>query len=181
MTDNTNIGISLPFTFTLRHQAYTSARISSEGFITFPDANVSDSLPRSLLPNLSAQAIYGWWADLNPGSPGPAFRPSNRPRIALSLNLKMCRRLRLVPEYQLTFQIVLFTNGEIHLNYLDVPTKLKTMPVVTIGIEARDGLFYNQVACSAALAKWGLYPCPSKRFLSMHRRMSTNRLRRTSP
>lgn len=162
MTDNTNIGITLPFTFTLRHQAYTSARISSEGFITFPDANVSDSLPNRCLPNLlqPAQAIYGWWADLNPGSPGARVSTFQPATDRFVIEFENVPTAGLVPEYQLSFQIVLFTNGEIHLNYLDVPTELKTMPVVTIGIEARDGLFYNQVACSTGAIQLGYLPAP---------------------
>lgn len=164
MTDNTNIGISLPFTFTLRHQAYTSARISSEGFITFPDANVSDSLPNHCLPNLlqPAQAIYGWWADLNPGSPGARVSTFQPATDRFVIEFENVPTAGLVPEYQLSFQIVLFTNGEIRLNYLDVPTQLKTMPVVTIGIEARDGLFYNQVACSTGAIQVGYLPVPQQ-------------------
>lgn len=164
MTDNTNIGITLPFTFTLRHQAYTSARISSEGFITFPDANVSDSLPNRCLPNLQqpAQAIYGWWADLNPGSPGARVSTFQPAADRFVIEFENVPTAGIVPAYQLSFQIVLFTNGEIHLNYLDVPTELKTMPVVTIGIEARDGLFYNQVACSTGAIQVGYLPVPQQ-------------------
>lgn len=162
MTDNTNIGITLPFTFTMRNQAYTSARISSEGFVSFPDTNITDNLPNRCLPNLlqPAQAIYGWWADLNPGSSGArvsTFQPTTDRFVVEFENVPTTGVL---PEYQLSFQIVLFKNGEIRLNYLDVPTELKTMPVVTIGVEARDGLFYNQVTCNTGALVVGYLPAP---------------------
>lgn len=162
MTDNANVGISLPFTFTLRHQAYTSARISSEGFITLPDVTVSDSLPNHCLPNLlqPAQAIYGWWADLNPGSPGARVSTFQPAADRFVIEFENVPTAGVVPEYQLSFQIVLFSTGEIRLNYLDVPTELQSMPAVTIGVEARDGLFYNQVVCNTGAIEVGYLPIP---------------------
>lgn len=162
MTDNANIGITLPFTFTLRNKAYTSARITSEGFISFPDASVSESLPNRCLPNLlqPAQAIYGWWADLNPGSPGARVSTFQPVADRFVIEFENVPTAGVIPEYQLSFQIVLFRTGEIRLNYLDVPTEFKTMPVVTIGVEARDGLFYNQVTCSTGAVQLGYLPAP---------------------
>lgn len=162
MTDNTNIGITLPFTFTMRHQNYTSARISSEGFVSFPDTTLTDSLPNRCLPNLlqPAQAIYGWWADLNPGSAGArvsTFQPTSDRFV---IEFENVPTTGVLPDYQLSFQIVLFKSGEIRLNYLDVPTELKTMPSVTIGVEARDGLFYNQVTCNTGALEVGYLPVP---------------------
>ena len=56
------------------------------------------------------------------------------------------------PPYTVTFQIVLYANGDVGLNYRDVPevaaqSLRELTPEVTIGVQARDGLFRNQVAC----------------------------------
>ena len=162
MTDNSNVGISLPFTFTLRNKAYTSARISSEGFLSFPDVGVGESLPNRCMPNLAqpAQAIYGWWADLNPGAAGArvsTFQPATDRFVVEFENVPAAGATL---DYRISYQIVLYSSGEVRLNYLDVPVQQQSLPVVTIGIEARDGLFYNQVACNDGTAQVGYLPSP---------------------
>jgi hypothetical protein len=167
MTDSSSLGISLPFTFTLRNKAYASARISSEGFVSFPDAGVSESLPNRCMPNLlqPAQAIYGWWANLNPGASGArvsTFQPAADRFVVEFENVPAAGA---TPSYRVSFQIVLYRNGNIYLNYLDVPVQQKAMPAVTIGIEARDGLFYNQVACNTGATQVGYLPSPYQTLL----------------
>lgn len=162
MTDNSNVGVSLPFTFTLRNKDYTSARIFSEGFISFPDTTGSESLPIRCLPNLAqpAQAIYGWWADLDPGQAGArvsTFQPAADRFVVEFENVPAAGA---TPAYQVSFQIVFYSTGDVRLNYLDAPLLQKTAPVVTIGIEARDGLFYNQVACNDGALQVGYLPSP---------------------
>lgn len=56
------------------------------------------------------------------------------------------------PPYTVTFQIVLYRNGDIGLNYPEVPDTVaqdlgELTPEVTIGVQARNGLFYNQATC----------------------------------
>lgn len=156
--------IPLPegFTFTLRSKAYTSLSIFADGFVTFPDTSLSENLPNRCMPNLTqpAQAIYGWWADLNPGGSGARISTFQPATDRFVIEFENVPAAGIVPEYQLSFQIVLFQSGEIRLNYLDVPTELKSMPVVTIGVEARDGLFYNQVACNTGALEVGYLPIP---------------------
>ncbi len=64
----------------------------------------------------------------------------------------MASAIGVTPAYSATFQIVLHDNGAIGLNYLDVPDAVATTPgdltpQVTIGVQARNGLFHNQVVC----------------------------------
>jgi hypothetical protein len=162
MSDSANVGISLPFTFTLRSKAYTTTRLSSEGFISFPNSPISESLPNRCMPNLAqpAQAIYGWWADLNPGGDGArvsTFQPAPDRFVVEFENVPAAG---VAPAYRVSFQIVLYTNGDIYLNYLDVPVEPPTSPAATIGIEARDGLFYNQVTCNTGARQIGYLPTP---------------------
>ncbi|MEZ4734871.1 MAG: S8 family serine peptidase [Caldilineaceae bacterium] len=156
MTDNSSIGFTLPFTFTLRNKAYTSARIFSEGFISFPDVEISGSLANRCLPNLTqpAQAIYGWWANLNPTRVS-TFQPATDRVVIEFENVPVAGT---TPAYQVSFQIVLYRNGDVRLNYLEAPVAQTAMPAVTIGIEGRDGLFYNQVACSDGTTQVGYLP-----------------------
>ena len=56
------------------------------------------------------------------------------------------------PAINLGPQPVLYANGDVGLNYRDVPevaaqSLRELTPEVTIGVQARDGLFRNQVAC----------------------------------
>ena len=166
MTDNANLAITLPFTFTLRNRAYTTARISSEGFVSFPDTTVSETLPNHCMPKLTqpAQAIYGWWADLNPG--GSGARVSTFPLAdRFVIEFENVPAAGAVPDYRVTFQMVLYRNGDIYLNYLDVPVGRVQPPVVTIGIKARDGLFYNQVVCNTGATQIGYLPAPHQSLL----------------
>lgn len=160
MADSANVAITLPFTFTLRNRSYTTARISSEGFVSFPDNAVSETLPNRCMPNLTqpAQAIYGWWADLNPS--GSGARVSTFPAAAdrFVIEFDNVPAAGVLPDYRVSFQIVLYRNGDIYLNYLDTPVEPKQPLAVTIGIEARDGLFYNQVTCNTGAAQIGYLP-----------------------
>lgn len=162
MADNADVAITLPFTFTLRNRAYTTARISSEGFVSFPDNTVSEMLPNRCMPNLAqpAQAIYGWWADLNPGGSGARVSTFQPTADRFVIEFDNVPTAGVAPEYRVSFQIALYRNGDIYLNYLDVPTELKQMPAVTIGVEARDGLFYNQVTCNTGATQIGYLPAP---------------------
>ena len=161
MTDSSDIGIALPFTFTLRHKSYTSAHISSEGFVNFPDASLSSTLPNQCMPNLAqpAQAIYGWWANLNPGAAGARVSTFQPTTDRFVIEFENVPQVGVAPATLLSFQIVLYRNGNIALNYRDVPTQ-GVMPMVTIGVEARDGLFYNQVACNNGTTQVGYTPSP---------------------
>lgn len=162
MTDSSTIGITLPFTFTLRNRSYTTARISSEGFVSFPDNALSEMLPNRCMPNLAqpAQSIYGWWADLNPGGSGARVSTFLAEADRFVIEFNNVPAAGVLPEYRVSFQIVLYRNGDIYLNYLDVPVEPQPTPVVTIGIEARDGLFYNQVVCNTGATQIGYLPAP---------------------
>ncbi|MCB0055244.1 MAG: hypothetical protein KDE24_37465, partial [Caldilinea sp.] len=65
--------------------------------------------------------------------------------------------------YSVTFQIVLYANGNIRLNYQDVPPRVaqslwELTPEVTVGVQANNGLFHNQVSCVTLTDGFGLPP-----------------------
>ncbi len=162
MTDDSNIGVALPFTYTLKEQSYTQARIYSDGFLRFSNTSaVADNLPNACLPNLQepGQAIYGWWADLNPGGTGArvsSFQPASDRFVVEFDNVPAAASV--APAYRVSFQMVIYTNGNIRLNYERAPGITATAPRVTIGVEAHDGLFFNQVACTDNNSEIGYLP-----------------------
>ena len=62
------------------------------------------------------------------------------------------------PAYRVSFQMVLYDNGDIMLNYRNAPDLTGEAPRATVGVEARDGLFHNQVACKNSTMEVGYLP-----------------------
>ncbi len=159
--DESNILLSLPFTFTLGKRDYVDARLYADGFLRFPDATTGNNLPNHCLPNLAepAQAIYGWWSDLDPTVQGArisSFQPAPDRFVVEFANVASGNGI--TPAYKVSFQIVLYRNGDIRLNYRDAPGLTAAAPPVTVGVEARDGLFFNQVACKDNTVEIGYLP-----------------------
>ncbi len=165
-----SVSVALPFSFPLSGQdsptstLYSTAEVYADGFLAFAESG-PPALPgqNRCLPVLAepAQAIFGWWTDLDPTLTGGqilAFQPAPD---------------RFVVEYQnvgvvgspaaVTLQIVLYANGDIGFNYQEVPAPVaqnlnQLTPQVTVGVQARAGLFYNQVACTTAWEGYGWPP-----------------------
>ena len=160
MSDESDVDITLPITFTLREQAYTSARIFSNGYLDFGNADAADHTTGSCLPNLGEpnDAVYGWWADLNPGAAGAqvsTFLTANNRFVIEFDNVPTVASVS--PAYRVSFQIVLYPNGNIGLNYGQAPS-WGDVSMATVGVEAIEGRFYNQVACKDDQTELGLLP-----------------------
>jgi subtilisin family serine protease len=172
-----SITVPLPFAFPLAGPpdseplTYASARIYADGFVSFPGsafAGVTNPGTNRCLPLVDLdqlQGVFGWWSDLDPtvaGAEISTFVPSAGPA-------------RFVVQYsdvavvdapspgRVSFQIVLYANGSVQLNYLAVPqpwaaTLTDYRPNVTVGIQARNGIFRNQVVCQTATAQTGILP-----------------------
>jgi large repetitive protein len=140
----------LPFTFTLGDTPYTELAIHANGFVSFDDGLLSDTTQNVCLPNLDAvgSAIYGWWADLDPSAAGAqvsTFQPAADRFVVEFANVPTVASA--AEEYTVSFQIVLYRNGTVGLNYGQIPQTEAQLPPVTIGVEALDGRFHNQIAC----------------------------------
>ena len=158
MTDASNIGVSLPFTFRVHGRAFTTLRIYSDGLITFPASAVVDNLPDRCLTNAVSpgMAVYGWWANLNPGAAGSrvsVFQPDDDRFVVEYHNVPSAAGVS--PAYVVDFQIVLDKDGSIRYNYRDVPGDAPAD--VTIGAEAVDGRFVNQITCRTGDFATGLF------------------------
>jgi subtilisin family serine protease len=161
MRDESDVSVSLPFTFTLRNRGYRDLRIYSDGFVVFPSADTATTLPNQCMPNLvnPQQAIYAWWSDLDPGAElarVSTFQPALGRFVIEFNNVPVATTI--TPTYRVSFQIVLYSSGNIELNYQQTPNLHGAMLPVTIGVEARAGLFYNQVACKDTQSELGVLP-----------------------
>jgi hypothetical protein len=160
MVDESDISISMPISVTLGSRKYGSIRLFSDGLIAFSSAEapvdfapaVNVCLPVAFLPGSTTAfpdaAVYSWWANLDPGAVGA--RVSTFP---LGTNRFVVEFLN-VPSvgasnpYTVSFQSVLYANGDVQLNYAKAPSFPAAPDPVTVGVQSVDGRFFNRVSCA---------------------------------
>lgn len=152
--DANSVSVSLPPTlpFSLGGATYQDFRIYSDGFVTFPASQetIADVTQNICLPNAQTpgQAIYGWWTNLNPSvasSQVSTFIVGSDRFVIEFANVPTVVN----PVYKVSFQIVLYRNGDIGLNYKDAPTFIGATGPASIGVEAKDGRLGYLLACNA--------------------------------
>lgn len=170
-----SVKVSLPFVFPLSgvdgtgDTNFSDMHVFEDGFAAFSTAatiTVTQTGQSRCLPVLTepVQAIFGWRADLDllrAGSSVVTFQPA-ADRFVIEYE-NVASAVGVLPPYTTTFQIVLHANGNVGLNYLDVPESmaqtLDTLsPSVAVGVQARSGLFHNQVTCITSTAGFGRPP-----------------------
>lgn len=169
------VTVSLPFNFpfsgsdiasTLR---YTRVHVYEDGFLALVDSSSAPTHApgqNRCLPTLDQpqQALFGWWADLDPARSSGVintFQPAPDRFVVQYENVASA--VGVTPAYTATFQVVLHSNGAVGFNYLDVPdavahTSGDLTPKVTVGVQARNGLFHNQVTCITSMQGFGRPP-----------------------
>jgi hypothetical protein len=172
-----SLEVALPFSFPFPGQpgadlrSYGRARIYADGFITFPDGGpvVLDNPGKNrCLPVVAAdavQGVFGWWADLDTGVPGAqvsTFRPLQG-ASRFVIEYKDVAAVGADPSDRVSFQIVLYATGDVQLNYLKAPALFapaltNLMPPATIGLQAQNGVYRNQIACRTATVRTGTLP-----------------------
>ena len=130
MADGNHREASLPFSFPFGAGSYNAVRIHSDGVLTLPagDAQSVPSANRCLPENLwPANAIYGWWADLDPGQSGATVSgfPAGSDRYVFEFS-NVPTAEGVTPAYVVSFQMALDSDGDIKLNYLDVPVSVRS-------------------------------------------------------
>ncbi len=181
LSDTLSVEVPLPFDFpfagspTAPPRVYSSTRLYADGFIAFADASffgLSNPGQNRCLPLLKGgvtQAVFGWWADLDAGAAGAevaTFRPAGGPDRFVFQYTDVAS-VGVTPAYKVTFQIVLYANGEVRVNYLDVPPAQAAglsdlQPFVTVGAQAANGLYRNQVVCYTPSERLGTLPQPNQ-------------------
>lgn len=151
--------ITLPFTITLKGQEILDGWLHANGLISFPGTGATGaSLPTSCLPTADwpQQAVFGWWSDLDASSTGAqisTFQPGSNRVVYEYLDVSIGSS-----DEKVSFQIVLYENGRIGLNYLHTPSTLRAEFEATVGVSLLDSRFYNQVGCKDQTREIGLLP-----------------------
>ncbi len=134
---------TLPFSFTFGGTAYTSVNIMSNGFLTFGAAPTSYYWSNSALSATTtpSNAIYGFWDDLDQLSGGQVRTQS----MGAGATQRFVISWIGVPHWSLagtvvTFQIALFANGTIRIQY---GTMTGTLTSCTVGIKTTVPNEYN--------------------------------------
>ena len=175
LTGTDSVAVALPFAFPFSGPAgagavvYTQARIHADGFVSFLDtttAPITNPGQNRCLPWAAGglQGVFGWWADLNAtaavGAEVSSFRPATDRFVIQYKNLQS---VGVTPAYRVTFQIVLYQNGDVQLNYQQAPSPWsptfgQLQPQATVGVQARNGLYRNQAACASTGVNLGSLP-----------------------
>jgi hypothetical protein len=158
-TSTSSVGLGLPFAFVVKGRAFGDLRLYGDGLITFPASTIVSTLPTRCLNNqvLPGLAVYAWWADLNPqavGSRVSVFQPDADRFVVEYVNVPSAAGV--TPAYRIDFQIVLHRDGAIRINYRDMPSRPPAR--VTVGVEAIDGRYANQIACRTGDMQLGVLP-----------------------
>ena len=167
--NNANFGLSLPFDFPLKGETQSDIVVYSDGMVLFPsDGNRPTVTENRCLPDTAwpHQAIYGWWADLDPSADGARvsyFQPTDDRFVIEYFNVPSAAEGDAA--YRVSFQIVLDEAGVVEVNYLSLPIQVGAPPQATVGIEAIDGLFHNQVFCADGVKQLGAMPQSNQSFV----------------
>jgi hypothetical protein len=146
MGDDENRGpFSLGFTFSYYGNNYNSVRITSNGWVSFTaeSGEYSNSpIPTSATPN---NAIYGFWDDLYPPNGGTIHYLADVANDRFVVQWTAINHIAGTGTY--TFQIILYRNGEMLVQYLDMTGDVLSS---TIGIEDSPGAIGLQVVYNDA-------------------------------
>jgi hypothetical protein len=141
--------VTLPFPFTFYGVPYTSVKVVTNGFLSFDVASTNHEYSNTAIPTTAEPNIglYGWWDDLNLTSAGTVHYIND------AANSRFIVQYTAVPHYgttepgTYTFQVILYSNGNIVYQYLDMQ---QTLNSATVGIENAGGLIALQTVYNAA-------------------------------
>jgi hypothetical protein len=176
-----SVEVALPFSFPFPGQpgadprSYGRARLYADGLITFPDgdpvvlANPGQNRCLPLVEDDGVQGVFGWWANLDTSATNAqvsTFRPLQG-ASRFVIEYKDVAVVEGNPSSRLSFQIVLYATGDVQLNYLNTPasyapTITGLRPLATVGMQAQNGVFRNQIACRTGAMRTGTLPQPGQ-------------------
>ncbi len=155
LADDGSVSVPLGFSFPFFGTARTTVLVSANGYLTFGttgDAYANTAFPTSGLPNA---VIAPFWTDLYPPASGATIH-------TLAAADRFTVQYTNVPRYDdrtasgrgNTFQVILFANGEIRMQYLTM--NAVTLASSTVGIENDGGTVGLQAAFNEAYLANGL-------------------------
>ena len=157
---DSSIGITLPVTITVGGQQFTDARIYSDGYVSLPAAARMERSDNECLPLIasSGMAVFGWWSELDPGRSGSVVSTFQSGPDRFVIEFQDVRVDGGAFDERVSFQIVLYEDGRVRLNYAQMPVYAGAPPKVTVGAQRQDGRFSNQIACVTSAIEVGTIP-----------------------
>ena len=162
LTDDSHIfPLNLPFPFNFYGVDYNQIAVGSNGSVYFVDSYLG--LGNVCLPGDGGYGVWdfivGMWDDLNPGAGGAVYYEA--------LNYKG-QDIAVVEWYQvphfgttddMTYEIILFPNGSILIQYLDPSNEAGSG--ATVGIQGywENPSYYLEYSCNAAALDYNLAIC----------------------
>jgi subtilisin family serine protease len=151
------VKVALPFSFPFYGNSKDSVYIASNGFLTF-NSNLgtvggfsNQPVPNPVAPN---DLIAAFWDDLEPQRTGAAVYYQSAPD-AFIVQYTDVPAYGIASTGKVTFQVILYPNGSIKLQYKDVATA-SFLTSATVGIEDPTGTSGLQVAYNTAYISNGL-------------------------
>ncbi len=144
--DDENVGFySIGFAFPFYDSVFTQFRVCSNGFISFTSA--ASSFSNNPIPSVNSinDLIAPLWDDLDP-RPGAVYYHSNGQRLVVQWQ----NVVRTGSTDPFTFQLILFANGNIRLQYLLVGASNN---FATIGMQNHDGSDGVEIAFNTTYVK----------------------------
>ena len=149
LTDDSYVTIGLPFAVSFYGASYTTAYVSSNGFLTLGSssgatANVNVAIPNTATPN---GLIAPFWEDLNPSAGGAVYGGWSGSAPNRYLTFEWFN----VPRYPSTgagtVEVTLFESGEIRFRYQDTSfgdPRWDSGASATAGVETTSGVIGKQ-------------------------------------
>jgi hypothetical protein len=123
------------------------------------------------IPSLAfpAQAVYGWWSDLNPGAAGARVSSFSLDSDRFVIEYRNVPLKGVVDDAgkakRVSVQIILHTNGDVQLNYAQVPGYEGRPDPATVGVETHDARFYSLLGCITPEQVLGELPVAGRSYL----------------
>lgn len=156
-----SLNVALPYTVTLGGVAYTNLVLYEDGFVTLPNqVSIANPAQNRCLPQSGwiGGAIFGWWADLDSHAPGAKVTLFRTAANRVVVQYEGMASVGVTRPYTVSFQIVLDQQGNVRLNYRDVPEIVGKPTLATIGAQTRDGRVFSEIACTTSALTLGMPP-----------------------
>ena len=112
-----------------------------------------------------AQGVFGWWADLDPSAAGARVSSFVTSDGRVVIEFKDVPATAVAQTYEVSFQIVLATDGSVGLNFEETPSFIGRPENVTVGVEGQDALVYSLFGCVTPTTALGALPRSGESYL----------------
>jgi len=157
--DDTSVLANIGFNFSFNNTIYTEVNINSNGVLNFGTSNTAYA--NTALPGPVAQSIYPYWDDLNPPKGGTITYGmiGTTPETQKFVVTWNAVSLYSNKKNKVTFQVVLYSNGDIRFRYPNVSGNKANGSSATIGVQEANDHFdqYSKNTTSIDFTKDILY------------------------